>query len=111
MLIFPVIHCRISRQAAVSTHRVENKLRSAVKSRQVRVNEFFKDFDRLRNGFITRKSQSQRFASQSQTVWRVSRDSEGKRAFVCRRSISTMFEPTFSGDAERGRVAFVDCKI
>ncbi|XP_062506736.1 uncharacterized protein LOC134183259 [Corticium candelabrum] len=40
--------------AAVSTHRVENKLRSAVKSRQVRVNEFFKDFDRLRNGFITR---------------------------------------------------------
>ena len=40
---------------AVALKEVEDKIRKAVHARNVRLTEYFKDFDRLRTGFITSK--------------------------------------------------------
>ena len=39
----------------VALKEVEDKIRKAVHARNVRLTEYFKDFDRLRTGFITSK--------------------------------------------------------
>lgn len=39
----------------VALKEVEDKIRKAVHVRNVRLTEYFKDFDRLRTGFITSK--------------------------------------------------------
>ena len=45
----------ILQQVPVSIKQIEDRIRNAVNAKKVRCTEFFKDFDRLRTGYITSK--------------------------------------------------------
>ena len=42
-------------QVPVGLKQIEDRIRNAVNAKKVRCTEFFKDFDRLRTGYITSK--------------------------------------------------------
>ena len=45
----------ILQQVPVGLKQIEDRIRNAVNAKKVRCTEFFKDFDRLRTGYITSK--------------------------------------------------------